>query len=289
MKAIIVIVLCIGSSVLVNQPVCAQINPLKKLKNKTNEKINKGIDKSFDKVFDKKEKNKKVKKGEEVAKPASTQVQPSDQAGAKPGTSTSENKTIEHKTPQLQWSKYDFVPGDKIIFEDNLIGEENGEFPSRWDLKQGNVENAVFGGKNVIMFRGGRPIIVPYLKNPNIDYLPEIFTIEFDLFLPYNSFTVYFYDRKNQNSPSGHSYLNVWSTSMDLNPAKSSIPDGKSINKKWAHIAVAYTNGKLKAYINETRLINIPHLTFNPAGVSLSAYHANDNNAYYIKNIRMKT
>ncbi|MCK5469990.1 MAG: hypothetical protein KAI99_15820, partial [Cyclobacteriaceae bacterium] len=32
------------------------------------------------------------------------------------------------------WSKYDFVPGDIVIFEDNLEGEQNGEFPSQWDL-----------------------------------------------------------------------------------------------------------------------------------------------------------
>ena len=34
----------------------------------------------------------------------------------------------------LKWNKYDFVPGDSIIFEDNQEGEENGEFRSRWDL-----------------------------------------------------------------------------------------------------------------------------------------------------------
>ncbi len=43
------------------------------------------------------------------------------------------------------WSKYDFVAGDKVIFEDNLSGEENGEFPSRWDLKSGTAEVAILG------------------------------------------------------------------------------------------------------------------------------------------------
>ena len=31
------------------------------------------------------------------------------------------------------YSKYDFVAGDKIIFEDDQAGEQVGEFPSRWD------------------------------------------------------------------------------------------------------------------------------------------------------------
>ena len=57
----------------------------------------------------------------------------------------------------LNWSKYDFVPGDKVIFEDNHEDEENGEFPSRWDLVRGTTENAEFGGNNIIMFRDGAP------------------------------------------------------------------------------------------------------------------------------------
>ena len=50
------------------------------------------------------------------------------------------------------WSKYDFVPGDQIIFQDDLMGEENGEFPSIWDLYKGNIEIAVYGDENVINF-----------------------------------------------------------------------------------------------------------------------------------------
>ncbi|WP_462318544.1 OmpA family protein, partial [Marinilabilia sp.] len=185
------------------------------------------------------------------------------------------------------WSKYDFVPGDKIIFEDNLEGEENGEFPSRWDLVAGNVENARFGGENVIMFRGAHPTIIPYLKNSDEDYLPDIFTVEFDLYLPDNYFKVLLYDRKNQRAPSGATYLDINRNSMSLRPAKSSLPDNGDISNRWAHIAIAYTKGKMKAYIDETRLINIPRLGFDPTGLSLHAYHASDNNRYYIKNFRI--
>jgi len=133
-------------------------------------------------------------------------------------------------------------------------------------------------------------MIIPYLKNPETDYLPDVFTVEFDLFIPdRNTFTVYFYDRKNQRPPSGGvtTSLFIRPESMELRPAKSSIPDKGSIQNKWAHISIAYTNGKMKAYIDETRLINIPHLDYNPSGISLYAYFANDNARYYIKNFRM--
>jgi outer membrane protein OmpA-like peptidoglycan-associated protein len=269
-------------------PLMAQIDdPGKKVEqegeNRTNKNIDKGIDKGFDKIEEGvgslfKKKNKKKKEKTESASEA--KEKPSEKDAQKTG------EPVPDK-PALNWAKYDFVPGDKIIFEDNLTGEENGEFPSRWDLVRGSVENAVFGGDDVIMFRGGDPTIVPYLKNPSKDYLPDVFTIEFDLYLPDNTFTVYLYDRKNQTRPAGETYLSITSTTMELRPARSDLPDGGSISNKWAHIAVAYTNGKLKAYIDDTRLINIPHLEFNPSGISLNAYHANDNRRYYVKNFRI--
>ena len=52
------------------------------------------------------------------------------------------------QTPEEQlkaWSNYNFVPGDKVIFEDDLLWEENGEFPSKCDLMRGIAENEIIG------------------------------------------------------------------------------------------------------------------------------------------------
>jgi len=65
-------------------------------------------------------------------------------------------------------AKFDFVPGDTVIFENGpSADEENGEFPSRWDLVSGQVELQIVDGEPVIMFIDGYPMIVPYLKNSN--------------------------------------------------------------------------------------------------------------------------
>ncbi|MBT8302564.1 MAG: OmpA family protein [Maribacter sp.] len=254
-------------------PMTVEAQILGKLKRKVEKKVEKEVDKALEE--EKAEPIPEEKQAEEEQVKEQKQVQ-------KPGQERGQE-------PKLVWAKFDFVPGDKVIFEDNHENEENGEFPSRWDLEQGTVENAEFGGEKVIMFRGGQAMIVPYLKNPEKDYLPDVFTIEFDLYLPdRNSFTVYFYDRKNQRPPSSNiGYLGIRPESMDLRPAKSSLPDKESIQNQWAHIAIAHTNGKMKAYINETRLINIPHLDFNPMGISLHAYFSRDDRRYYIKNFRL--
>ncbi len=265
----LLIVLIVG--LFLQVPITVEAQILGKLKRKVEKKVEKEVDKAIEGEKEEpvpEEKQTKETKEEEQIK---AQEPKADQE------------------PKLVWAKYDFVPGDKVIFEDNQENEENGEFPSRWDLNQGNVENAEFGGENVIMFRGGQAMIIPYLKNPEKDYLPDVFTIEFDLFIPdRNAFTVYFYDRKNQRPPAKYtSNLNIRPESMDLRPAQSSLPNKESVQNKWAHISIAYTNGKMKAYMDETRLINIPHLDFNPSGISLHAYFSKDSKRYYIKNFRL--
>jgi len=261
--------------------VSAQIkNPLKK-------KVDKGLNKLEDGIGNLLKKDKGKESDKEGKQTEQEQAQEQVQATEVKQTGAAEGSGKQTSGVGLTWSKYDFVPGDKIIFEDNLLNEENGEFPSRWDLVQGTVENAQFGGDNIIMFRGGAPTIIPYLKNPEIDYLPEVFTIEFDFYTNNrNSFTVFFLDRKNQRQ-AGQSSLSINHKQMSLGMASSYLPNNASTENKWAHIAIAYTNGKMKAYIDETRLINIPHLELNPTGVSLHVYAASDNYQFFIKNFRL--
>jgi outer membrane protein OmpA-like peptidoglycan-associated protein len=295
MKKLLLTLLVAFFAMLIIQPCKAQIeDPGKKVENegenRANENVDKGINKGFDGIEDGigslfKKKNKKGKKEKN---------EPPVEESTTSGTSSEESSTPDvqevasdkKSTPLLIWSKYDFVPGDKIIFEDDLIGEENGEFPSRWDLYSGSIENAVFGGENVIMFRGRQSNIIPYLKNPETDYLPDVFTIEFDFYFN-SALTIYFYDAKNQNRSSEFSNLDIGGENMVLHPAKSNLPDGGSIRERWAHISIAYTSGKMKAYIDETRLINIPHLPFNPTGISLYTGWTSDESPNYIKNFRI--
>ena len=64
-----------------------------------------------------------------------------------------------------------------------ICGEKNGEFPSKWDLVGGTIENAQFGDDNVIYFRRAtsRQWIVPLISENPKDYLPDTFTVEFDV------------------------------------------------------------------------------------------------------------
>jgi outer membrane protein OmpA-like peptidoglycan-associated protein len=75
---------------------------------------------------------------------------------------------------------------------------------------------------------------------------------------------------------------------MEFGQSSSRHPDEQTLDKRrWAHIAIAYNNGKLKAYMDDTRLINIPRIDFDPKGLSFDSYHCRNDNLYYIKNIRI--
>ncbi len=76
------------------------------------------------------------------------------------------------------WNNYDFVAGDEIIHDDNLEGEQMGEFPSRMDLFQGNCQIVTIDGVKCISSEDG--IFTPLFDEP---YLTDAFTIEFDVYL----------------------------------------------------------------------------------------------------------
>ncbi|MGQ1908692.1 OmpA family protein [Marinifilum sp. RC60d5] len=199
-------------------------------------------------------------------------------------------------TPKMdvQWSKFDFVPGDEVIFEDGPdIMEENGEFPSRWDLISGQVEIASVNGENVLMFLDGGKII-PYLKNSNEDYLPDVFTIEFDYYTPKkgNRLSIYLTDRKN-NPKNKTQEFQITPIRVDT-PTNGYVEHPErdySYNKNgvWTHVSLAFTKGKLKVYLDDTRLVNIPRYPYNPTGFTFYPYFAkaSDNQAFYAKNFRI--
>ena len=253
------------------------------LKRKSEKAVDKGIDEGINSIFE----EKKNDKDEKVEDTESETTESEEKATNKSATSTS--ASAEEKA-ELKWAKYDFVPGDQIIFEDNLLNEENGEFPSRWDLFRGNAEVAEYGGDMVIMLRDGHPAIIPYFKDPQNDYLPDVFTIEFDLYYPGDgTFETHLYDRKNQESgsPTGYTSIDIYHNEMSMANFKSRLPDENIEKSRWMHIAIAYTNGKLKAYMDETRLLNIPRIDFNPKGLTFYTYHARNDNLFYLKNIRI--
>lgn len=207
----------------------------------------------------------------------------------------------------LKWNKYDFVPGTEIIFEDNLDGEQNGEFPSKWDLVGGTVENANLDGENVIMYINmgaylSKMGIVPMIKNPTTDYLPEEFTIEFDAFFEQNLpsgnlYRVYLYDAKNQKNKidsKTFSDIDITQQTVRFGVATGGYPGSNLTPSKpfsvknpgWRHVAISFNKRALKVYLDDARIVNAPNVAFDPMGLTI-LFDARNNKKGYIKNVRI--
>ena len=260
---------------------------------RANQKTEEAIDYGFDKIeegvagiFKKKEKKDKVKVKDEA-----------EAVGPEAEAST----VAQQSQATLKWNKYDFIPGEKIIFEDNQEGEENGEFPSRWDLAGGgSVENASFGDQNVIYFKEASSCIVPFFKEPANDNLPDLFTVEFDCWFEpeeYCQYLVSFYDHKNQSESS------IEIDPLIINANHAGINDvgegyypgfeekGEITGGFWRHVAVSFNTRALKVYLDDARVVNIPNIGINPEGLTICCDRMNSAGAQglnrLIKNVRI--
>lgn len=303
MKKVLLVMFLFATAICINAQIKVDLKGkiIREADRRANQKTDQAINKAFDKaeegiasVFREKAKNQETDKN-------SNQIS-SDNTG---NSSRAESRKQEEgaqitdqEQPLLIWAKYDFVPGDKVIFEDNHENEQNGEFPARWDLvKGGGIENAVFDNQKVIYFRSGDALIVPFLKNPKVDYLPDIFTIEFDAWFEAKEYCYYnlkLYDQKNQVKTC--SQVTITANAIDYyGLGGSTYPGEKHDNNLeksyWRHIALSFNVRALKIYLDDARLVNIPNVDCNPTGVTIGVPSFNSAGTKginrFIKNIRI--
>ena len=183
-----------------------------------------------------------------------------------------EAPAAKKKTARGEEVKSDFVPGTVVIFEDNLQGEQLGEFPSKWDLIENNAEVARMNGKMAIKFEhGSNTEIMPLIKDGNKKYLPEFYTLEFDFFATgkedtntaYNLYLNSENDRHNSSIWFSQDRM-TWSiqrpNSDDNVHGNASLEDIMELND-WNHFALSFNKRALKVYVNGKRIINIPNAT----------------------------
>ncbi|WP_418542778.1 OmpA family protein [Parabacteroides goldsteinii] len=242
-------------------------------KRATERNVEKKIDKAVDKTFDSAE-DAVTGKGNDSKSEKNTNTSPQGNVE----TTDNNNEAIAEETPQdhspeMAYAKSDFVPGDEIIFEDNLAGEQLGEFPSQWDLLSGNAEVVKIDGVNCINFVEAYTDICPLMKDMK-KYLPDVFTIELDYYVNdrYEDrkenkvaqiFWLHFYDEKNNHvgevefgwSNTDWSYMAPGATSWRNGDAKVTYKP-----HSWNRLSVSFNKRAFKLYINGVRMANVPNM-----------------------------
>lgn len=163
------------------------------------------------------------------------------------------------------YNNFDFVPGESVLFEDDFMDSQDGEFPARWDLVSGQAVVNKRGDKKVCLItEGSYGRIKPAMKNEN--YLPESFTVEFDFYPLDDSYSILLFFKDAEDDSKALSFSTESGTAYFPNDVKGNYPQGMDggFSHRWHHASVAYRNGQFKMYIDQHRVLVVPKCGFTP-------------------------
>ena len=283
---------------------------LDKIKNKAKQRADQKVDQTIDKGLDEAEgKNKKEKDKDKTDE--SSEVKNKNEEGAK-------------SNPQglKAYSKYDFVPGEKIVYAEDFAQDVVGEFPLKWNTN-GTGEIVTIEGLpgKWLQITGGTKYESPYSSN-----LPENYTVEFDLVLDFKAsmhvpnveFLIVNNKIKSTYLPGMRLMLAPQAGTYSSQDEQNSIDRIRfvSFNEKGerylegkdqligeffkynhkstpVHVAIWVQKERARVWINQTKVYDLPKAI--PAGLVLSnvaletEYYgsSNENYKYFISNLKI--
>ncbi|MBK9471295.1 MAG: OmpA family protein [bacterium] len=255
-------------------PAAAQFGKLKdkvksKVERKVDEKTDQAIDKTIDGAVDGTGKDGEAPAPAEPVAPAAPEAGGDKAAAAAPGgTAVAEDMTL--------YTKYDFVPGDKVIFYDDLSREELGEFPSRWNLDHGVFEIAKAEGRNWILCTDKGIISPKVARGP----LPEKYTVEMEFFSNADHdgwYTIHWVDAAGQRVGElrlGYSYM----TRVVINDKELASKEVPKLPRGRHVLRIMATKSTIKCYVDQERIANVPKVAdFAPVGflIEMDPYFEN--------------
>lgn len=255
------------------------INPKKVLERKAAERANRAIDKAADQALDSitgKKANPPAKKDDKVT-------------ATDKNKKTDEVKADAAAPPSLQtYSKYDFIPGEKIVFFDDFSQDAVGDFPALWNTNGSGevVTTNLFPGR-WLQFK---PKSYTAIWTDKLLQFPDNYTIEFDIiptkgdegermhgytFRLIQSMNVNAWDGGAVPGKAGFGYtMEYYGThhyrtylqghiygeeneSMGLSGSNEEEETKQQLHQKY-HIAIWVQKSRLRLYQNESKIFDIP-------------------------------
>jgi len=196
-----------------------------------------------------------------------------------PSSASSGNLSIEDA--ETVYTKFDFVPGEKMIFFDDFSDTDVGEFPRKWHLNGPKPGNN--GAVEVVEYQGRRllrnnPASKGQEQYPSVQYIrlnqkgdmPEKFTVEFDALLSNalksnakfaNRYFLFLLGDKQgwPGTGAGHGkQAGKIQFSGEENISLNTSTKLTVQDEKIHHISVTINGTFVKAYVDGTRVINDP-------------------------------
>jgi outer membrane protein OmpA-like peptidoglycan-associated protein len=142
-----------------------------KVVNRVNHKIDRGIDKGLDAIEDSITGNNK-----KTTTPATQKTDPK-QTGTTTAASDAKVDSKQDQPAMQTYSKYDFVPGEKVIFYEDFSQDAIGDFPALWNTN-GSAEVVT---TNLYPGNWMRFIMRECVWTDALLKLPDNYTIEYDV------------------------------------------------------------------------------------------------------------
>lgn len=137
---------------------------------RTNQAINKGLDEIEGAI------KEGVKENNE-AQPADAQKDQNAQAGGQTDQGKGNQDGTQQQTSLEAYSKYDFVPGEKVIFYEDFSQDAVGDFPALWNTN-GSAEVVT---TNLFPGKWMKFVMDQCVWTDELLKLPENYTIEYDV------------------------------------------------------------------------------------------------------------
>jgi OmpA-OmpF porin, OOP family len=187
---------------------------------------------------------------------------------------------------QGAWANYDFVPGERVLFAEDFSRDRVGNFPQRMEFIHGNMEVVEWQGRRWLQATSVSALAITLPET-----LPEKFTMEFDVTLPWNGLKVQFAERQWAegflfNGPHPHPFVVLTGTEAGVRTGPHA---GGSVSEPGGTLGVREVHGQLvrmrihadgryvKVYLNEKRVANIPNIALprtNKVYLELSGFPA---------------
>ena len=285
------------------------VNPVKTTEKKSEQKVNQNVDQTINKGLNSIESGVKgmfKKKDKNAPDTATSQKK---EAEASSNTVKDTTKVVQQEPASLQtYSKFDFVPGEKVIFFDDFSGDNVGDFPAAWNTNGSGeiVTSNLFEGK-WLKYSGRFAIWTDELLK-----LPDNYTIEFDVvpiqgeeggmggysFRLMQSINAKAYDHgavpgkagfqfyvEYFGRPNYRTYMNEeGGQALGVTGHIDNDEFKSKINQKY-HISVWVQKSRVRLYQNENKIIDLPK-AFPLASVKMDRIRFEEN-AALITNVRI--
>ncbi len=232
---------------------------LQKLERKIERKVNQRIDRKSNQMID-----KGLDKAEDGIE------------GSVKKSNSTKPRAESNERENYVTSKFDFVPGEKILFQEAFINDAKGDFPARWNTNGSGEIVSISNQEGKWLKIPDNSLSYPEIKKP----LPENFTVEFDLFYPSGvtrppitfGFTEVANPAKTSIQHKKVFYFHIPATIKENVGYSTSLYSGRETTQSWPaskmagkviRVSIAVNTTRIRLYMNSNKIFDLPK-TFDP-------------------------